>query len=176
MSAALDQRPAALCLLDHQIAVTAFLAREARLLDEHRFEDWLALLDESISYRVPVRSVTRDGCSEYQSGDRVNDGIKHIRARISRLQTGWAWAEEPASRVVRCLGGVDLEAAETADRIVAHSAVIAHRHRAQTPDPDVFAYRRCDELVIDGGGYRLAARTIFTAANVLLSPNLSIFL
>ena len=32
----------------------AFLYREARLLDERRFADWLEILTEDISYRVPL--------------------------------------------------------------------------------------------------------------------------
>jgi len=162
---------------DHLVSVMAFYALEAQLLDDRRFEEWVDLLSEDIQYQVPVRTITKDGANEYDSGAlRINDNIAHIRARIKRLQTGWAWAEEPPSRVVRCVGSIAVETTSESDVLAARCAVILHRHRGQVEAPDVIAYRRLDELNIVGDSYILSKRVIHMSENVLLSPNISVFL
>lgn len=163
--------------IDHLLPVMAFYGREAQLLDERRFDEWLKFLSPEIIYQVPVRSVTKDGLGEYDSGGlRINDRLAHIEARIKRLTTGWAWAEEPPSRVVRCVGSITVEATDEDGVLAAQSAVILHRHRAQAEAPDVMAYRRIDELVVRGESIMIRKRLIHMSENVLLSPNISIFL
>lgn len=176
MTVAMEQ-PAISAATEHLLPVMSFYAREAELLDGSRFDEWLELLSEDIQYQVPVRAVTKDGEGEYDTGGlRINDTLAHIRARIKRLRTGWAWAEEPPSRVVRCVGSVGVETTERDDLLKSMSAVILHRHRAQGVEPDVMAYRRVDYLRIFDGRYLLNKRTIYMSEDVLLSPNVSIFL
>ena len=43
-------------LLQHE--VEQFLYHEARLLDERKFDDWLALLTDDIHYWMPIRRST----------------------------------------------------------------------------------------------------------------------
>lgn len=163
--------------LEYVGLVTAFYGLEAQLLDDRRFDEWLELLSEDMTYQVPVRVVTKDGTGEYDTGGmRIDDSLVHIQARIKRMRTGWAWAEEPPSRVVRCVGSIMVEQTEKRDRLVARSAVVLHRNRAQNEAPDVIAYRRIDELVLDGDRILLAKRVIHMSGNVLMSPNISIFL
>jgi 3-phenylpropionate/cinnamic acid dioxygenase small subunit len=162
---------------DYLLPVINFYGHEAMLLDGHRFDEWLALLTEDVVYQVPVRIVSKDGVGEYATGAlRINDRLAHVEARIKRLSTGWAFAEEPPSRVVRCVGSVTVPEVKTDGRVVARCAVILHRQRAQNETPDVLSYRREDELVAQGGRLLLSKRVILMADNVLRSPNISIFL
>lgn len=157
--------------------VTAFYGYEAMLLDENRFNEWLELLAEDIVYQIPVRTVTKDGAGEYDSGAlRVNDDLIVIQTRVKRLRTGWGWAEEPPSRVVRCVGSVMVEEMEEGGKLRAKSAVLLHRQRGQNEAPDVIAYRRVDELIAEGGNILIRRRTIFMMDNVLRAPNISIFM
>lgn len=163
--------------IEYLAEVTAFYGLEAQLLDDRLFDDWLELLSKDISYQIPVRVVTKNGDEEYESGGlRVNDTFAHIEGRVKRLRTGWAWAEEPPSRVVRCVGSVLVGTTDKTDRLVSRSAVVLHRHRARHEVPDVMAYRRIDELVLDGGGILLSKRVIHMSETTLMSPNISIFL
>ena len=43
-------------LLQHE--VEQFLYHEARLLDERKFDDWLALLTDDVHYWMPIRRTT----------------------------------------------------------------------------------------------------------------------
>jgi 3-phenylpropionate/cinnamic acid dioxygenase small subunit len=147
------------------------------LLDENRFDEWVALLSKDVAYHVPVRTVTKDGEGEYDTGAfRVSDNLAVIEARIRRLRTGCAWAEEPRSRVVRCVGSVTVDEVRPDGHLVSKSAVILHRQRAQNEAPDLMAYRRVDELALEGDSFRICKRLILMTDNVLRAPNLSIFL
>ena len=76
---------------DYLIPIIAFYGHEAMLLDENRFDEWLALLSEDMVYQVPVRTVSADGVGEYTTGAlRINDRLVHLQARVKRLRTGWA--------------------------------------------------------------------------------------
>jgi N,N-dimethyl phenylurea N-demethylase beta subunit len=159
------------------IPAIAFYGHEAMLLDEKRFDEWTALLSPDIRYQVPVRVVTKDGEGEYDTGAlRIDDTFAVIEARIKRLRTEWAWAEEPPSRVVRCVGSVTMDGFAEDGAVVAKCAVILHRQRAQNEVTDVIAYRRRDELLPDGDGFLIRKRRILMIDNVLRAPNLSIFL
>ena len=80
--------------------VVEFLYQEAELLDTGRFRDWLALMTEDLSYRMPVR-VTRVGRKQKDYSDEMeifSDDLSSMRLRVDRLATGSAWAEDPPSR------------------------------------------------------------------------------
>lgn len=40
--------------VEHHLALQQQLIREARLLDEESFDDWLALLNDDVRYRLPL--------------------------------------------------------------------------------------------------------------------------
>lgn len=86
--------------LHHRIS--QFLFHEASLLDDWKFRDWLAQLDEEIRYtmRTTVNAQTRDRRKGIQPPTTwiFNDTKDQLERRIARLETGMAWAEEPPSR------------------------------------------------------------------------------
>lgn len=85
--------------LHHRIS--QFLFHEASLLDDWKFRDWLAQLDEEIRYtmRTTVNAQTRDRRKGVQPPTTwiFNDTKDQLERRIARLETGMAWAEEPPS-------------------------------------------------------------------------------
>ena len=87
-------------LLQHE--VEQFYHREAALLDERRFEDWLELLADDLSYWMPVRE-TRAAGQEAGEFSRPGEGALFdetkalMIVRVRKLRTGFAWAEEPHS-------------------------------------------------------------------------------
>ncbi len=86
--------------LHHRIS--QFLFHEASLLDDWKFRDWLAQLDEEIRYtmRTTVNAQTRDRRKGVQPPTTriFNDTKDQLERRIARLETGMALAEEPPSR------------------------------------------------------------------------------
>lgn len=78
--------------LHHRIS--QFLFHEASLLDDWKFRDWLAQLDEEIRYtmRTTVNAQTRDRRKGVQPPTTwiFNDTKDQLERRIARLETGMA--------------------------------------------------------------------------------------
>ena len=99
-------------------AVRAFLEREARLLDQARYEDWLALYAPECAYWIPGTPERGDPRREitFAFHDR-----RQLEDRIFRLSTGFAWSQTPASRTVRSVSNVELFATDDAGIVMARS-------------------------------------------------------
>jgi benzoate/toluate 1,2-dioxygenase beta subunit len=80
------------------------LEREARLLDQLRYEDWLAMYAAECIYWVPSRPNAGDPRREISV---MFDDRRRLEDRIYRLRTGFAWSQAPASRTVRLITNVE---------------------------------------------------------------------
>jgi len=84
--------------------VEDFLYHEAALLDAWRLDEWLALLTDDATYRVPSND---QPVSDPKSAlFTVADDIRRIRARVGRLKDPHAHAEFPRSRTRRLISNV----------------------------------------------------------------------
>jgi benzoate/toluate 1,2-dioxygenase beta subunit len=86
-------------------ACRAILEREARLLDQHRYEEWLGLFAERCVYWVPGTPAAGDPRREVAV---CFDDRRRLEDRIYRLKTGYAWSQAPASRTVRLVTNVEV--------------------------------------------------------------------
>src|SRR5207244_4047604 len=76
--------------------VEDFLYHEAALLDAWRLDEWLALLTEDATYRVPSNDQPQS--DPKRALFTIADDIRRIRARVTRLKDPHAHAESPRSR------------------------------------------------------------------------------
>jgi len=88
------------------------LEREARLLDQLRYEDWLKLFAAECIYWVPATPNAGDPRREVAV---MFDDRRRLEDRVYRLRTGYAWSQAPASRTVRLVTNVEVFA--TADDV-----------------------------------------------------------
>src|SRR5205085_7824193 len=86
----------------------ALIEREARLLDQLRFDEWLALYAPECLYWVPATPADGDPRREVAISF---DDRRRIEDRIFRLRTGYAWSQAPKSRTVRMISNVEVFAA-----------------------------------------------------------------
>jgi len=99
------------------------LEREARLLDQLRYEDWLALFARECIYWVPATPNAGDPRREVAV---MFDDRRRLEDRIYRLRTGFAWSQAPASRTVRLITNVEVFATEqVATRMVRANFLIS---------------------------------------------------
>ena len=84
--------------------VRALLEREARLLDQLRFDEWLALYAPECLYWVPA---TPEGGDPRRQVAISFDDRRRLEDRIFRLRTGYAWSQAPKSRTVRMVTNVE---------------------------------------------------------------------
>jgi benzoate/toluate 1,2-dioxygenase beta subunit len=83
----------------------ALLYREARLLDEGRFEDWLGLYAPECLYWVPATPHAGDPRREVAI---ALDDRRRLEDRVYRVRTGYAWSQVPPSRTVRLVANVEV--------------------------------------------------------------------
>ena len=178
-----DQRDElAQALLERDVA--NFLYHEAELLDERRYEDWLALLAEDIRYWMPIRRNVKLGELEREftrEGLDVNwfdEGKDTLTRRVQQILTGVHWAEEPLSRLCHMVSNVQLLGAEpsvgAAREVTVKSRFLIYRNRVET-ETDILVGKREDVLRRVDGGWRISRRKIVLDQNVLLTKNLTFF-
>ena len=169
-------------LLTHEVA--EFLYREAELLDERRFEEWLALFTDDCHYWMPLRrNVPRDEPEREfsRAGADVNwfdEGKDTLTRRVRQILTGVHWAEEPPSRTCHVVTNVQVLSATPAGpsptEVGVKSRFIVYRNRVET-ETDFLVGKREDLLRRVRGDWRIARRKIVLDQNVLLAKNLTVF-
>jgi len=86
--------------------VEAFLYREARMLEDNRFDDWLKCFTDDVRYWMPIQEST-DGSSgsgtESDTFALFDEDKKSLELRVLRIKTGAAHAEVPPSTTQRLI-------------------------------------------------------------------------
>src|SRR3979490_371658 len=80
------------------------IEKEARLLDQLRFDEWLAMYAPECIYWVPGTPQAGDPRREIAISF---DDRRRMEDRIFRLRTGYAWSQAPKSRTVRMIANVE---------------------------------------------------------------------
>ncbi|HSF04606.1 MAG TPA: 3-phenylpropionate/cinnamic acid dioxygenase subunit beta [Methylomirabilota bacterium] len=168
-------------LLKHEIE--ELLYREAELLDERRYEEWLELFTEDVRYWMPMRrNVPRDELEREftREGTDVNwfdEGKETLARRVKQILTGVHWAEEPASRICHMVCNVQVLTAPPAGpsaEIAVKSRFLIYRNRVET-ETDLLVGKREDLLRRVDGSWKIARRKIVLDQSVLLVKNLTFF-
>ena len=171
--------------------IEQFLYREARLLDQRKFHEWLDLFTDDVHYWMPLRSnlypanskaiAILDGSSyeddelsredELAIMDETKDTLKR---RVARLDTGMAWAEDPPSRTRHIVSNVEVEQGNRESEINVYSNFLMYRTRGEK-EVDIYVGCREDVLRNVDGLWKITYRKIVLDQNVLLAKNVSNF-
>ena len=167
-----------------QQEIEEFLYREADLLDERRYEDWLALVAEDVRYWMPMRrnvkvdDIEREFTREGLDISWFDEGKETLTRRVRQIQTGIHWAEEPVSRISHMVSNVRLlEASPSwADpvEVTVRCRFLIYRNRVET-ETDILVGKREDLLRRVDGQWQIARRKIVLDQSVLLTKNLTFF-
>ena len=161
-----------------QHEVEQFLYEEAALLDEHRYREWLDLFADDATYFMPIRRtrMAKELDQEFTKPGEMaffNDTKPLLEGRVTKLETGRSWAEDPPSRTRRLITNIRVVEADSADLTVASNFQI-YRTRLNSLEDSWIGSRR-DVLRRVDASFEIAARTIYLEQTVLLSRNLSNF-
>ncbi|NOX50934.1 MAG: 3-phenylpropionate/cinnamic acid dioxygenase subunit beta [Gammaproteobacteria bacterium] len=161
-----------------QYRIEQFLYYESRLLDDRQFRLWYDMLDDNLRYTMPIRQnrlrreqhLEYDGAAEAQFFDETK---KSIDMRIRRLETGFAWAEDPPSRTRHLVTNVTIfHVCKENIQLSAYFHVYRSRLERQI---EHFVGQRIDCLKITGDSYSLLAREIRLDQSTLMTNSLSFF-
>ncbi|TQR53265.1 3-phenylpropionate/cinnamic acid dioxygenase subunit beta [Acinetobacter sp. RF14B] len=164
--------------LHHQIS--QFLYREAKLLDDWKFREWLDVLAEDISYtlRTTPNAQTRDRRRSIEPPTTwvFNDTKDLLERRVARLETGMAWAEEPPSRTTHMVSNIIVEPTEVDGEYDVYVTYLLYRTQKEK-DVTIYCGKRHDKIrqVDSEQGFQIFNRKIALDQATYNSHNLSVF-
>lgn len=133
--------------------VQQFLFHEARLLDERRFDEWLALYAPDAEYWVPY------AWQQASPQDHVSlfyETVALLRMRLDRLQRELAPLDTPQARVNHHLSNITVE--QGAGELTARAYLLFVEYRRD--EQRWFAGRAAWRLRAEGGALRIAAKRV----------------
>ena len=159
--------------------VQQFLFREARMLDERRFKEWVELFTDDVLYWAPILTnrTGRDAKLEVQKfGESAHfeDGKVSLTNRVKRFDTGMAWAEVPPSRTRHLISNVEVERIDGSEDLQVRSSFLVYRSHLEN-DEEIYAGARTDVLRRKNGSWAIARREIHLDQGTILGKNLAIF-
>jgi 3-phenylpropionate/cinnamic acid dioxygenase small subunit len=131
-----------------------FLLHEARLLDEGKFDDWLALFTEDGWYWVPSEPEQNN---PHDTVSLIYDDRRLLETRVRRLASPRIYSQEPRSRTSRMIGNVSAEEiGNKACTVRSKFVMVEYRREAQR----LFAGSAFHRLTQQEGGIRIASKRV----------------
>lgn len=164
--------------LETTLELTEWLYDEAELLDEGRLDEWLLLVTDDVRYRVPIRIHKEVTGTSRVTGVRadsfhLDEDRTSLQMRVDRIATGFAWAEEPPSRLRHHVSNVRVRRIVGSDDLAVRSNVLVYRGRWDRPEHDLMSAERHDRFRPTDDGWRLASRTVVLDSTTVPMLNLT---
>ncbi|MGH9298575.1 MAG: aromatic-ring-hydroxylating dioxygenase subunit beta [Acidimicrobiales bacterium] len=149
---------------EDKLEIEELLHREAHLLDERRFREWLDLFTDDAEYVIPLR--------EHVQGDVgaaghpvVKDDKKMLLARIMKDETGFSHVELPVSMTCHVISNIVVDDGDAGDVEVKSSFMV--RQARKLRDEAWWVGRRADRLRRVDGQWRIVHRCVHLDSTVL---------
>ncbi|MEM0173418.1 MAG: aromatic-ring-hydroxylating dioxygenase subunit beta [Sulfolobaceae archaeon] len=156
--------------------IVQFLYKEAELLDNYKFKEWLELWTDDAEYIMYSRlNVVADSPKEQLGSPIVMDNRTLLEKKVKRLYTEYAWAEIPRSMTRRFVTNVRIEPTNNENEIKVISNVLFYRHKHDSLYHEFLSYERHDILRRVNGSWKIARREIIPDTNIILVDNLPTF-
>jgi benzoate/toluate 1,2-dioxygenase beta subunit len=131
-----------------------FLLHEARLLDEGKFDDWLALFSADGWYWVPSEPGQDN---PHDTVSLIYDDRRLLETRVRRLASPRMYSQEPRSRCSRIVANVTIEEADAAGTTVRSKFLMIEYRREQQR---LFAGTMLHRLIQIDGAIRIAWKRV----------------
>jgi benzoate/toluate 1,2-dioxygenase beta subunit len=131
-----------------------FLLHEARLLDEAKFDEWLALFTPEAWYWVPSEP---DQPDPVETVSLIYDDRRLLETRVRRLSSPRMYSQEPRSRTSRIIANVTIEEADTTSCTVRSKFMMIEYRREQQR---LFGGTALHRLMQSGGRIMIAWKRV----------------
>ncbi len=169
--------------------VEQFYFREARLLDDRKYEQWFTLVTDDVRYRIPMRHSpmldnkkreteeylsTENDISQGLAPPHRDEGYLNLYIRVMRSFKMNSWSDNPPIRTRRFITNVEVQpgSESNSSKVYSNLMLSYSRHR---DDNYTYTAQRCDVLRIVDGQFRIAERTVLIDWNVVMAPSLGLF-
>jgi 3-phenylpropionate/cinnamic acid dioxygenase small subunit len=167
---------------DHltRLEIEDFLWNEADILDDFRYEEWLDLLTDDVTYWMPIRRnvPSREMENEWATEGAViswyQDDKPALEKRVSQIRTHVHWADEPFSRISHIISNVRILGWNGPDELRVKCRFIYYRNRHED-EVSEFIGKRIDTLRRTADGWKIARREVYLDESVLLFKNITNF-
>ncbi len=134
--------------------VEQFLFREASLLDERSFDEWLGLWAPNGRYWVPRRA---DQLDPFEHISIFWEDAMLRETRVRRLLNERNWSQQPATRTSRIVGNVCVQGRDQEGRLIVNSRLHVSEYRL---DLRYLSGRVVHKLVESKSGFEIALKRV----------------
>jgi benzoate/toluate 1,2-dioxygenase beta subunit len=152
-------------------AVADFLYLEARLADEARYAEWLALWTDDGIYWVPATA--EPGADPERHLSHIYDNRARLDTRVKLLQTGVRHSQEPASLMRRVVSNIEVEPASQSEIVARSNFVLAELAVQARHELHWWAGRTTHRLRRVDGVLRMSRKTVVLVNAAEPLPNLA---
>jgi 3-phenylpropionate/cinnamic acid dioxygenase small subunit len=156
-----------------------FLIDEAALLDDDLHNEWLELLTDDITYKMPVRKTLyrKDGRGFDDRNSHFDDDRMSLGLRVRRsVEIPSAYDRDPAPRIRRLVTNLVVRQGEADNEYAVTSYILLLRNRFDAPNYDILSAKREDVVRRTPDGLKLAKRLILVDQSALGAPYLNVFM
>lgn len=147
--------------------VSRFLYMEARLQDEHRYEEWEQLWSADALYWVPAGG---DDVDPLHQVSIIYDNRDRIGSRVRQLCTGRRIAQAPPSRLRRIVGNIELEGFDRGSLKVGSNFILSELHNGRAR---IWSGRVQHVLQPAGPSFKMSMKKVMLLDNDLPLPTLA---
>lgn len=161
--------------LETQYQVEQFFYKEAQLLDEWKYQEWLELFTEDARYWMPARESMDDPNAGISDDDRLamfDDDKAFLAARVERLGSEMAHAERPQSRTRHFVSNVQI-VEDSKNFVKVQSNILVYQSRQERTEV-IYVGRREDHLVRKRDSWCISFRKIVLDPTIV-SRSISVF-
>lgn len=167
--------------------ISQFYFVEARLLDERHYQQWLALLDENISYIIPGRHTPMLDAAKRETEVLLNveqelsqglepplrdDNYFTLSIRVMRSFKMNSWTDNPPSRTTRFVSNIEAVPVTEGFDVRSNLMLALSRYGA---DNTIYTARRIDTIRCDGQGFKITKRTVLLDWSTIVAPSAGLF-
>ncbi len=134
--------------------IARFLAREARLMDEGRYEEWLSLWADDGLYWVPCN---HDDVDPLREVSLIYDDRQRLGERVERLKSGSVLAQDPMPRMRRVVSNIEIAAGAGGETVVHSNFMLGI---ARPTGQQVWIGHSIHRLRGAGGGLKIAQKKV----------------
>ncbi|WP_454871630.1 aromatic-ring-hydroxylating dioxygenase subunit beta [Paraburkholderia xenovorans] len=153
-----------------QLDVEQFLFREAGLLDDRSFDDWLALWTDEGRYWVPRHP---DQNNPFEQISLFWEDHILRSTRVHRLLNDRNWSQQPVTRTSRIVGNVRIEGYDRQDQLIVSSRLQVSEYRLELR---YLSARVVHKLSRTDGDWRIALKRVDLVNCDSVFANIEVFL
>jgi ethylbenzene dioxygenase subunit beta len=157
--------------------IVAWLNWESELLDSGQERKWLeTMVSKEIVYQLPLRQTVERARGTGFATDtfHLDETYGSLMSRVVRNESGFAWAEDPPSRMRHFVTNLRVRQLGK-DQLEVKSNLLIYRTRRDQTQPQLLSGERQDVLRVEDGALKLYRRTILLDLTVIETHNLAIF-